>query len=156
MATGSSPDLRKRTWLSSQEVHRLSSSGQSPTSPDALAISLAQDPPLTEDANWYKKVPCCHLKSIDDGSKGQGIIVCLGMDSSRQRLSEILGISTYPALALITNHHVITSKSNAKRWRLSINGMEIRKLTVTLDESCLLYTSPSPRDATLSRMPSSA
>ena len=25
-----------------------------------------------------------------------------------------------------------------------------------LDKSCLLYTSPSPRDATLSRMPSSA
>ena len=25
-----------------------------------------------------------------------------------------------------------------------------------LDEGCLLYTSPSPRDATLSRMPSSA
>ena len=25
-----------------------------------------------------------------------------------------------------------------------------------LDETCLLYTSPSPRDATLSRMPSSA
>ena len=25
-----------------------------------------------------------------------------------------------------------------------------------LDEACLLYTSPSPRDATLSRMPSSA
>ena len=27
---------------------------------------------------------------------------------------------------------------------------------VYLDKSCLLYTSPSPRDATLSRMPSSA
>ena len=27
---------------------------------------------------------------------------------------------------------------------------------VTLNKSCLLYTSPSPRDATLSRMPSSA
>ena len=26
----------------------------------------------------------------------------------------------------------------------------------TLDDVCLLYTSPSPRDATLSRMPSSA
>ena len=26
----------------------------------------------------------------------------------------------------------------------------------TMDEGCLLYTSPSPRDATLSRMPSSA
>ena len=27
---------------------------------------------------------------------------------------------------------------------------------LTMDEICLLYTSPSPRDATLSRMPSSA
>ena len=27
---------------------------------------------------------------------------------------------------------------------------------LTLGNSCLLYTSPSPRDATLSRMPSSA
>ena len=30
------------------------------------------------------------------------------------------------------------------------------KIETTFDESCLLYTSPSPRDATLSRMPSSA
>ena len=28
--------------------------------------------------------------------------------------------------------------------------------TMAISESCLLYTSPSPRDATLSRMPSSA
>ena len=27
---------------------------------------------------------------------------------------------------------------------------------IVLDSGCLLYTSPSPRDATLSRMPSSA
>ena len=33
---------------------------------------------------------------------------------------------------------------------------QMRKLTVELAEICLLYTSPSPRDATLSRMPSSA
>ena len=33
------------------------------------------------------------------------------------------------------------------------------KVPITIDEivnTCLLYTSPSPRDATLSRMPSSA
>ena len=30
------------------------------------------------------------------------------------------------------------------------------RLTVAIDITCLLYTSPSPRDATLSRMPSSA
>ena len=30
------------------------------------------------------------------------------------------------------------------------------KIPVIIDHNCLLYTSPSPRDATLSRMPSSA
>ena len=33
---------------------------------------------------------------------------------------------------------------------------EQSELALYLAESCLLYTSPSPRDATLSRMPSSA
>ena len=33
---------------------------------------------------------------------------------------------------------------------------EMKKANVGVDISCLLYTSPSPRDATLSRMPSSA
>ena len=33
---------------------------------------------------------------------------------------------------------------------------EVKRLNALWDESCLLYTSPSPRDATLSRMPSSA
>ena len=32
----------------------------------------------------------------------------------------------------------------------------VTSVTSALDTSCLLYTSPSPRDATLSRMPSSA
>ena len=36
-------------------------------------------------------------------------------------------------------------------WEVWCNGMEITQFTY-----CLLYTSPSPRDATLSRMPSSA
>ena len=33
---------------------------------------------------------------------------------------------------------------------------ELKKLIKALDKSCLLYTSPSPRDGLLSRMPSSA
>ena len=38
----------------------------------------------------------------------------------------------------------------------SIKNREIEGLPVQSFDSCLLYTSPSPRDATLSRMPSSA
>ena len=42
--------------------------------------------------------------------------------------------------------------------RYKDNGAWVGKHTVTFtyDDTCLLYTSPSPRDATLSRMPSSA
>ena len=35
-------------------------------------------------------------------------------------------------------------------------SFEEGRLKIKLAKSCLLYTSPSPRDATLSRMPSSA
>ena len=33
---------------------------------------------------------------------------------------------------------------------------DVEAIATRLDKDCLLYTSPSPRDATLSRMPSSA
>ena len=39
---------------------------------------------------------------------------------------------------------------------LSATSPETWLNVVALDRGCLLYTSPSPRDATLSRMPSSA
>ena len=35
-------------------------------------------------------------------------------------------------------------------------GVNIKELLISQPDTCLLYTSPSPRDATLSRMPSSA
>ena len=44
------------------------------------------------------------------------------------------------------------------RWRKEVNSMwgEEDDPNCPHIEACLLYTSPSPRDATLSRMPSSA
>lgn len=132
---GDSPyRFRRANWVSSREVHRLTSSGSvhSPASPEALALSLEQVPPLTEDEHWYKKVSCCHLES--SAGDGQGVIVCLGMDASSQQFSEILGISTYPTFALITCHHVITGRQNLKNWRLVISGLEMKKFSIKLDE----------------------
>ena len=40
--------------------------------------------------------------------------------------------------------------------RIDRTDERITKLNEDVRESCLLYTSPSPRDATLSRMPSCA
>ena len=47
---------------------------------------------------------------------------------------------------------VVLSRSSAT----SIEEQTDLGLNITFSKSCLLYTSPSPRDATLSRMPSSA
>ena len=52
------------------------------------------------------------------------------------------------------NNSIATSfvaQGSAKAW-VNFNGTG----TIAARDSCLLYTSPSPRDATLSRMPSSA
>ena len=47
---------------------------------------------------------------------------------------------------------VITPKFNTSKMFVTVNiSVECRSSNI-----CLLYTSPSPRDATLSRMPSSA
>ena len=41
-------------------------------------------------------------------------------------------------------------------WMQSDEGMGVRKSVAYPEKTCLLYTSPSPRDRTRSRMPSSA
>ena len=48
-----------------------------------------------------------------------------------------------------------TDKANQEKLRLAWMEALLQAL-VPQDQDCLLYTSPSPRDATLSRMPSSA
>ena len=135
--------VNRRNWISSKEVHRLCSSGssaQSPTSPSdaaraaALQLSFEQIPPLVEVEHWYKKVACCHLESLNSGGgNGQGVIVCLDTDVHNQQLADILGISTYPAFALITCHHIITRRSSLKNWRLVVSGLEMKKFSDKLD-----------------------
>ena len=51
-----------------------------------------------------------------------------------------------------------SSQQNAMDYFASVYASEVpgAQLAYTPSGSCLLYTSPSPRDATLSRMPSSA
>ena len=53
---------------------------------------------------------------------------------------------------------IFNALSVAKLWNYDHYDLleEITKQFLPEDTACLLYTSPSPRDATLSRMPSSA
>ena len=52
--------------------------------------------------------------------------------------------------------HFCISSHAAKYWRQQSKEGKIVNARIINTSSCLLYTSPSPRDATLSRMPSSA
>ena len=47
-------------------------------------------------------------------------------------------------------------REEAEKKGISISDPDAREHVYGMPYSCLLYTSPSPRDATLSRMPSSA
>ena len=50
------------------------------------------------------------------------------------------------------------ASSSSKKKKIQVTRSEWQKILIEQGyfASCLLYTSPSPRDATLSRMPSSA
>eukprot|EP00831_Metopus_contortus_P031246 TRINITY_DN25517_c0_g3_i1.p1 TRINITY_DN25517_c0_g3~~TRINITY_DN25517_c0_g3_i1.p1 ORF type:complete len:166 (-),score=38.07 TRINITY_DN25517_c0_g3_i1:114-611(-) len=72
-------------------------------------------------------------------------------------------------MKISSSHTAVIRLQNieANRWRLSVGAptqnQNLKSITIhvndkafELDKSCLLYTSPSPRDLSTSRMPSSA
>ena len=74
-------------------------------------------------------------------------------NSSNRRLSESLSFNIQLALNELENRFKPMLSYNKM---LSSNGRLTEGEYCSTSYSCLLYTSPSPRDATLSRMPSSA
>ena len=70
-------------------------------------------------------------------------------DFDGSNLSTILDVLAYNTYITSYNANMITNE-------VFIDTATLRKNIVSLARNCLLYTSPSPRDATLSRMPSSA
>ena len=86
----------------------------------------------------------------------------LGFDETFSRLEAIAGAGTsYPPYNIVNGHDGRTVLEVALAG-FSRDDIEVETernvLTVSARKAppCLLYTSPSPRDATLSRMPSSA
>ena len=74
-------------------------------------------------------------------------------------LEEAQGIHRLIADFSFTHEQAATALGRSRSGRLLMRKTEVGDQAVDalrLFQSCLLYTSPSPRDATLSRMPSSA
>ena len=87
-----------------------------------------------------------YLKDLDNVAFGKNSVIqpSITDDQSKYRLMLRLGI--------FHTNRIITAASD-EPWIAAKNTQESDLESVDL---CLLYTSPSPRDATLSRMPSSA
>ena len=76
----------------------------------------------------------------------------------RGRQLKIAGDRTFENWTVtVLNDTDFNTRDSMERWMNGINAHAANTgLTNPVDYHCLLYTSPSPRDATLSRMPSSA
>ena len=60
-------------------------------------------------------------------------------------------------LSQFGKHLLDTEKRKAQRFKDGLDSEILKGLALlTFTDTCLLYTSPSPRDGLLSRMPSSA
>ena len=92
-----------------------------------------------------------------------------GIDILEDTILEQLGVSHAAGLTPFSarERHVRCLQSAAETLQIGVERFEhnqagellaedLRSVHHQLGEICLLYTSPSPRDATLSRMPSSA
>ena len=84
-------------------------------------------------------------------------------ESIRPKLLKELGLKNIHQVPKVVkvnvNRGLGEAASNSKALEASLNEMATitgQKALVTRAKNCLLYTSPSPRDRSLSRMPSSA
>ena len=95
----------------------------------------------------------------DDGDDWYIDDVCVqpGLSTSE---NEILDVMIYPNPVDGNYVTILSPVEGLKEIQVfTVTGRKVMDTTIngnTLDVSCLLYTSPSPRDLSTSRMPSSA
>ena len=87
------------------------------------------------------------------GFKIQGSDISINKNIERLKKSEIK-IFTKHKISNLNKANIIVISSAIKNNNIGLNAAKKKDLPIY--KSCLLYTSPSPRDLDLSRMPSSA
>ena len=131
----------------------------------------------SESATW-RNAYLMGAKELREGSPNWGRVPTRDMSQAMraEHLFDVIGVrydpSTYDGDAVVINmhftdldeNHVLGIGRSAIHHRPGVvdDGavatvrLDRATLIAAIDNPCLLYTSPSPRDATLSRMPSSA
>ena len=98
----------------------------------------------------HRENPPLRLDQISESAQLQKAIT-----TSVDKLQLKINKSWTPAQAADGNINIILDEMDGSTWA-AVEKAKVFVLWMLLSKDCLLYTSPSPRDATLSRMPSSA
>ena len=142
--------LLKKRWLKKKYASRIAAAGLAVAASTSLISSsaIAQcDAPLSFDTGTRPN------SVISSDFNGDGIIDLATANIFNDDVSVLLGTGNgtfelEQRFAAGDGPFFVTTGD--------FNGDGLADLTTADTYSCLLYTSPSPRDATLSRMPSSA
>ena len=109
---------------------------------------------FTFDPSYSATASCESYITYIDGT--EGILEYRGYP-----IEQLAELSTYLEVAYLLFNGELPSENSLEDFRSNVKAnmvipQQTKKLFQGLDKDCLLYTSPSPRDATLSRMPASA
>ena len=103
------------------------------------------------------------MLEVKEISKNFGEFKAIDQLSFNVKIGDVMGFLGPNGAGKTTSMRVITGYLNSDNGSIKINNRDINvdpiytKSTIGyLPEGCLLYTSPSPRDRTRSRSPSSA
>ena len=108
----------------------------------AFAMSRPNDGEVTLYTPWKGLIKFADMKGLKSKLKEW-----LAQPTEKRELLRFLSIEQRRALPAATAPDIATQ---------IIEGAVFQDQELTLERNCLLYTSPSPRDGLLSRMPSSA
>ena len=134
---------RKGACCAGQDIH------------DARAVAARLDMPhyvLDYESRFKESVMD---EFVDSYLSGHTPIPCIRCNETVKFRDLLATARDLGAAALVTGHYIATQKGNGG-WEMYRPRDLARDQSYFLFSTCLLYTSPSPRDRTRSRMPSSA
>ena len=94
------------------------------------------------------------IRSVDQTSRSSIQLLEHAMVTHRAEKKQIETCNVNQIIYKIVDNY--RPAANLRDINIKVNLLTNVNTEILLDRICLLYTSPSPRDATLSRMPSSA
>ena len=122
--------------------------------PDKPIYCIRKNSILSASSYFQKKFPGKILFAVKTNPHAEVIKTLIKSGISQfdvASIEEIKAVKKFSEKAKCSFMHTIKSRESISEAYFKY-GIK----TFALDTNCLLYTSPSPRDATLSRMPSSA